>query len=120
MLMDTPLRRLIERDGACGPGDWKLFVSDDAAAQEAAKRICESCQVRDTCLSEYFHEVGIVVGGMSWSERKTLITSGNVDPTVRERLVGVVRHSTRAGLGSRYDLTAEEATQLTRTYGAVA
>lgn len=120
MLINTPVRRLIERDGACGPGDWNLFVSGDAAAQEAAKEICESCQVRESCLSEYFLEVGIVVGGTSWSDRKRALTCGEVPYAVRQEISSVVHQRTVKSLQDRLDLTAREATRLLEDFGDAA
>lgn len=117
MLIDGERRRVIERDGACGPDDHRLFISASTADQNSAKAICENCQVREACLSEYFLEVGIVVGGTTWSERRTMLTQSDVPSQTRNRLLSSYKQDGCRGLLFDSGLTLTEATRLVSSFG---
>ena len=55
-------------------GSYDLFFSDDPTAQRAAKKICNTCEVRSDCLAYAFEEKiwDGIWGGMTENGRRKL------------------------------------------------
>lgn len=85
--MDKTSRSIIETAGSCREADWELFTTEKPEYQAKAKAICSTCPVKNSCLQEFFHEDGVVVGGTTPKERRKMVVSAGIYGLPLDRLV---------------------------------
>lgn len=107
--MDKTVRVTVEADGLCQPEDWALFTTEKVPYQEKAKAICVGCPVRTACLSEYFWEAGVVVGGLTWKERQKMLPPASIPSIPFDRLVDSDARGGIRALMIEGNLTEEQA-----------
>lgn len=97
-LIHQPTRRLVEKDAACRAADAALFDSVSVGDVAKAKQICAECPVRDLCLTEYFLEPEVTVGGRTWAERVQMMSVGQTDDCVTAK-IRMILSSPTGGVG---------------------
>lgn len=118
--MNNLTRKRIERTGLCARSrDHHLWISDLPENQAKAKSICQGCPVKDDCLTEYFHEAGVVVGGTTWRERQKKRLEGYLPAVSHDRLVESYRAGGLRALQLDANMTEEEATVWIKSFKKV-
>jgi hypothetical protein len=112
--MDNPTRRIIESVGACRNQDPVLFTTELPEYEAKAKAICNTCPVKDMCLTEYFWEAAVVVGGTTTKQRGRMTFDGTLPDIAWDRLGLSLTQGGIRGLMLDTSLTEEEAVKVAK------